>query len=104
MASRVKRRAPYLLSGLRSALAAEADAKQCIAELKEERLRVEAELAALEEVPVPVALVHSVTIHPKGPRHGFEVEVKGKRAALAGGQLSPQAHYIRHTIIVGDAW
>jgi hypothetical protein len=102
LASRVKRRAPYLLSGLRSALAAEADAKQCIAELKEERLRVEAELAALEEVPVPVALVHSVTIHPKGPRHGFEV--KGKRAALVGGELFPQARYIRHTIIVGDAW
>src|SRR5215831_1717440 len=34
----------------------EEDAKQRIAELKEERLRVEAELAALEEAPVPIAL------------------------------------------------
>ena len=33
----------------------EEDAKQRIAELKEERLRVEAELAALEETPVPIA-------------------------------------------------
>ncbi len=34
----------------------EEDAKQRIAELKEERLRVEAELAAPEETPVPIAL------------------------------------------------
>ncbi|WP_160331050.1 DUF3375 family protein [Bradyrhizobium macuxiense] len=34
----------------------EEDAKQRIAELKEERLRVDAEMAALEEAPVPVAL------------------------------------------------
>lgn len=34
----------------------EEDAKQRIAELKEEGLRVEAEMAALEEAPVPVAL------------------------------------------------
>lgn len=110
----------------------EEDAKQRIAELKEERLRVEAELAALEEAPVPIALhpatldryietvnglaetlaghasakddrgsliadfralVHSVTVHPKGPWEGFEVEVKGKLAALVGGELFPQAHY-----------
>jgi antitoxin component HigA of HigAB toxin-antitoxin module len=37
------------------------DAKQRIAELKEERLRVEAEMAALEEAPVPVAL-HPATL------------------------------------------
>ncbi|WP_082905839.1 recombinase family protein [Bradyrhizobium centrolobii] len=110
----------------------ENDAKQRIAELMEERLCVEAELAALEEAPVPVALhpatldryvqtvntlaetiashvgaeddrgsliddfralVHSVTVHPKGPGEGFEVEVKGKLAALVGGQLFPQAHH-----------
>jgi site-specific DNA recombinase len=39
----------------------EEDAKQRIAELKEERLRVEAELAALEEAPVPIAL-HLATV------------------------------------------
>jgi site-specific DNA recombinase len=109
----------------------EEDAKQRIAELKEERLRVEAEMAALEEAPVPIALhpatldryirtvntlaetmakhskaeddrgsliedfralVHSVTVHPKGPRKGWEVEVKGKLAALIGGDIFPQAH------------
>ncbi len=31
------------------------------------------------------ALVHSVTVHPNGPREGFQVEVKGKLAALIGG-------------------
>jgi hypothetical protein len=110
----------------------EEDAKQRIAELKEERLRVEAELAALEEAPVPIALhpatldryietvntlaeimsghacarddrgsliddfralVHSVIVHPKGPWQGFEVEVKGKLAALVGGGVFPEAHY-----------
>jgi site-specific DNA recombinase len=110
----------------------EEDARRRIAELKEERLRVEAELAALEETPVPIALhpatldryietvnalaetmaghasaeddrgpliddfralVHSVTVHPKGPWEGFEVEVKGKLAALVGGELFPQAHH-----------
>jgi hypothetical protein len=39
----------------------EEDAKQRIAELKEERLGVEAELAALEEAPVPIAL-HPATL------------------------------------------
>jgi site-specific DNA recombinase len=110
----------------------EEDAKQRIAELKEERLRVEAELAALEEAPIPIslhpatldryietvnaladtiashasaeddrgplvadfrALVHSVIVHPKGPWQGFEVEVKGKLAALVGGGVFPEAHY-----------
>jgi len=109
----------------------EEDAKQRIAELKEERLRVEAEMAALEEAPVPIALhpatldryirtvntlaetmakhskaeddrgsliedfralVHSVTVHPKGPWKGWEAEVKGKLAALIGGDIFPQAH------------
>jgi site-specific DNA recombinase len=110
----------------------EEDAKQRIAELKEERLGVEAELAALEEAPVPIALhpatldryietvnslaetmaghagaeddrgslisdfralVHSVTVHPKAEWQGFEIEVKGKLAALVGGNVFPQAHY-----------
>src|SRR5258707_1238561 len=39
------------------------------------------------------ALVHSVTIHPNGPREGFQVEVKGKLAALIGGEAFPQAVY-----------
>ena len=44
------------------------------------------------------ALVHSVTIHPNGPREGFQVEVKGKLAALIGGDAFPQGVYS------GDAW
>ncbi len=110
----------------------EEDARQRIAQLKEERQRVEAELAALEEAPVPVALhpatldryvatvgalaetmayhasaeddrgtliddfralVHGVTVHPKGPREGFEIEVKGKLAALLGADVFPEARY-----------
>ena len=110
----------------------EEDAKQRIAELKEQRLRVEAELAALEEAPTPIslhpatldryietvnaladtiaghasaeddrgplvadfrALVHSVIVHPNGPWQGFEVEVKGKLAALVGGGFFPEARY-----------
>jgi site-specific DNA recombinase len=110
----------------------EDDAKQRIAQLKEERMRVDAELAALEETPVPIALhpatleryiktvnslaetmaghagadddrgslidefralVHSVIVHPRSPWQGFEIEVKGKLAALVGGELFPQAHY-----------
>ncbi|MER8961225.1 recombinase family protein [Mesorhizobium sp. M0701] len=39
------------------------------------------------------ALVHSVTVHPKGARQGIEVEVKGKLAALIGGNTFPQARY-----------
>jgi hypothetical protein len=105
------------------------DARGRIAELKSQRLQVEAELAALEQVPSIItlhpakldqyaetvdalamaladhaaaeddrgslvasfrALVHSVTIHPNGPRQGFEIEVKGKLAALIGGEVFPQ--------------
>ncbi|OCK55068.1 hypothetical protein LMTR3_09895 [Bradyrhizobium sp. LMTR 3] len=33
------------------------------------------------------ALVHSVIVHLKGPWQGFEVEVKGKLAALVGGEV-----------------
>ncbi|WFU20797.1 hypothetical protein [Bradyrhizobium sp. CB3481] len=39
----------------------EEDAKQRIAELKQERLRLEAELAALEEAPIPISL-HPATL------------------------------------------
>ena len=39
------------------------------------------------------ALVHSVTVHPNGLREGFQVEVKGKLAALIGGDAFPQAVY-----------
>lgn len=117
----------------------EEDAKQRIAELNQERLRVEAELAALEETPTPIslhpatldryieivntladtisshasaeddrgplvadfrALVHSVIVRPKGPWEGFEVEVKGKLAALVGGGLFPEAHHISGSYVV----
>ncbi|WP_136624350.1 hypothetical protein [Bradyrhizobium centrolobii] len=37
-------------------------------------------------------LVHSVTVHPNGPRQGFEFEVKDGFAALVGGEVFPQAH------------
>jgi site-specific DNA recombinase len=39
------------------------------------------------------ALVQNVTVHPNGPRAGFQVEVKGKLAALVGGKPFPQAVY-----------
>ncbi len=39
------------------------------------------------------ALVHGVAVHPKGPREGFEIEVKGKLAALLGADVFPEAHY-----------
>ncbi|RWH69922.1 MAG: recombinase family protein [Mesorhizobium sp.] len=38
-------------------------------------------------------LVHSVTVHPKPAREGFEIEVKGKLAALIGGAAFPTARY-----------
>ncbi|MBB6411873.1 recombinase family protein [Mesorhizobium sangaii] len=38
-------------------------------------------------------LVHSVTVHPKRAREGFEIEVKGKLAALIGGAAFPNARY-----------
>ena len=37
------------------------------------------------------ALVHSITIHPNGPREGFEIGVKGKLATLIGGEVFPEA-------------
>jgi len=110
----------------------EEDARQRIADLKAQRLQVEAEIATLEETPKIItlhpatldryvetvdalatniaehaeaeddrgslvkafrALVHSVTVHPNGPRKSFQVEVKGKLAALIGGDAFPQAVY-----------
>ncbi|TPJ78850.1 recombinase family protein [Mesorhizobium sp. B2-5-13] len=55
-------------------------------------------------------LVHSVTVHPKPARKGFEIEVKGKLAALIGGAAFPTARYTgkpaplggRHGAAVGD--
>jgi site-specific DNA recombinase len=110
----------------------EEDARQRIADLKAQRLEVEAEIGALEEAPKIIslhpatldrytetvdtlaaglaehaeaeddrgplvetfrALVQSVTIHTNGPREGFCAEVRGKLAALTGGDVFPQAIY-----------
>jgi site-specific DNA recombinase len=38
-------------------------------------------------------LVHSVTVHPKPAHEGFEIEVKGKLAALIGGAAFPETRY-----------
>lgn len=38
-------------------------------------------------------LVHSVTVHPKPARKGFEIEVKGKLAALIGGAAFPTSRH-----------
>jgi site-specific DNA recombinase len=46
------------------------------------------------------ALAYSVTTHPKGPWQGFEVEAKGKLAALFGREAFPQAHYGRGSRVV----
>jgi hypothetical protein len=45
---------------------------------------------------------HSVTIHPNGPREGFEIEVKGKLAALIGGSAFPQAVYSGGYMVAGE--
>jgi hypothetical protein len=119
----------------------EDDARQRIADLKAQRLQVEAEIATLEEAPKIItlhpatldryietvealaasvaehaeaeddrgslvksfrALVHSVTVHPNGPREGFEVEVKGKLAALIGGDAFPRAVYSGGRVVAED--
>ena len=46
------------------------------------------------------AFVHSVTIYPKGPREGFEIEVKGKLAALLGADVFPDARYNSGSLMV----
>jgi site-specific DNA recombinase len=119
------------------------DARDRIAELKAQRLQIEAELAALEEAPSIVtlhpatldqyietvdalavsladhsaaeddrgalvasfrALMHSVTIHPNGPREGFQIEVKGKLSALIGGNAFPQANYSGVSVVAGERY
>ena len=50
------------------------------------------------------ALVHSVIIHPSGPREGFQVEVKGKLAALIGGNPFPQARYSGGYVVAGEGF
>jgi hypothetical protein len=50
------------------------------------------------------ALVHSVTIHPNGRRKGFEIEVKGKLAALIGGSAFPQAVYSGGYMVAGERY
>ena len=121
----------------------EDDARQKIADLKARRLKVEAEIASLEEAPIiialhPVALnryaetvdalaasladhaeaeddrgglvkslralVHSVTIYPNGRREGFQVEVKGKLAALIGGDAFPQAVYSGERVVAEEGF
>jgi hypothetical protein len=51
-------------------------------------------------------LVHSVTVHPNPARKGFEIEVKGKLAALIGGAAFPTARHAsiggRFGTVVGD--
>jgi site-specific DNA recombinase len=44
--------------------------------------------------------VHSVIVRPKGPWQGFEVEVKGKLAALVGGGVFPEARYNSGSYVV----
>lgn len=36
----------------------------------------------------------TATIHPSGPREGFQVEVKGKFAALIGGDAFPKQNIV----------
>nr|WP_080643981.1 recombinase family protein [Mesorhizobium loti] len=49
-------------------------------------------------------LVHSVTVHPKPARKGFEIEVKGKLAALIGGAAFPTARYTGKPAPVGGRY
>ncbi|WP_263482268.1 MULTISPECIES: zinc ribbon domain-containing protein [unclassified Mesorhizobium] len=49
-------------------------------------------------------LVHSVTLHPKPAREGFEIEVKGKLAALIGGVAFPTARYTGKPTPTGDRY
>jgi site-specific DNA recombinase len=45
------------------------------------------------------ALVETVTVHPNPPRQGFEVEVKGRLAALIGSDAFPA-----NRAVVGEEW
>jgi hypothetical protein len=55
-------------------------------------------------VPEFRALVHSVTIHPKAEREGFQLEVKGKLAALIGGTAFPQAKYSGGRVVAEERY
>jgi site-specific DNA recombinase len=50
------------------------------------------------------ALVHSVTVYPNGPREGFQVEVRGKLAALIGGGAFPQAVYSGGRVVAEEGF
>jgi site-specific DNA recombinase len=50
------------------------------------------------------ALVYSVTVHPKAPREGFQVEVKGKLAALIGGEAFPRAKYSGGRVVAEEGF
>jgi site-specific DNA recombinase len=125
------------------AVIGEDDARIRIADLKAQRLQVEAEIAMLEEAAKIITvhpatldryaetvdalaasvaehaeadddrgalvkafrgLVHSVTVHPNGPREGFQVEVKGKLAALIGGDAFPQAVYSGGRVVAEEGF
>jgi site-specific DNA recombinase len=49
-------------------------------------------------------LVHRVTVHPNGPRSGFDVEVEGKLAALIGGQVFPQRRYSGGCVVAEEGF
>jgi hypothetical protein len=55
-------------------------------------------------VPDFRALVHSVTVHPRAAREGFQVEVKGKLAALIGGDVFPQAKYSGGRVVAEERY
>ncbi|WP_309085773.1 recombinase family protein [Chelativorans sp.] len=119
------------------------DARMRIAELKQQREEIDAELAQVDAEPPVItlhpatleryietvdalagaladhaaaseergplvqsfrALVNSVTVHPKGAREGFEIEVKGKLAALIGGKAFPQARYSGGRVVAEEGY
>jgi site-specific DNA recombinase len=49
------------------------------------------------------ALVHSVTIHPHAPGEGFEIEVKGKLAALIGKPVFPDG-FLKGEMVAGERY
>jgi site-specific DNA recombinase len=50
------------------------------------------------------ALVQSVTVHPNGPREGFQVEVKGSLPPLIGGDAFPQAVYSGGRVVAEEGF
>jgi site-specific DNA recombinase len=45
-----------------------------------------------------------VTLYPKAPRDGFQVEMKGKLAALIGGEAFPQAKYSGGRVVAEERY